>query len=293
MTVAAFDIALVKRPHTENLPGIKPVGFKLRTEFLDFQDVRRRFLGAGEWDAAEVPLGRYIALKAQGDDTLTAIPVFPWRSFRHGAIHVRNDGTVANPRDLEGRRVGVTDWFQTASIVARGLLANEYGVRLDRINWISGSIGGQAHQEVAAVKAPCGFVAEEASAPLSSLLAAGKIDAIIAGETLAGHKDGSVTHLIADHEQAEAAWYEETGIFPLMHVIAVRRAALGTGLSTGELERVFETARRTSSSSSDVKWRYGVTQNDKALNRLLSDAFAQGIGERPLRPGELFETSPG
>jgi 4,5-dihydroxyphthalate decarboxylase len=288
MAIPDFDLALVRRPHTEPLPTVATDGYSLNVVFTEFEEVRQRFLGEGDWHAAEIPLGRYIALKAGGDDTLTAIPVFPWRSFRHGAIHVRNDGSVTRPADLEGRRVGVTDWHQTAGIVARGLLAREYGVRLDRIDWVSGGLDGPPRREVAAVSGPRGVSVRSVETPLGRLLETGEIDAIISADPPKGQADGATTPLLPDHEAAEQTWYAQTGIFPLMHVITVRRTALDRIPSLDELHRVFEVAKSASTASRDLKWRYGLAENRPALDRLLADSYAQGIGARQLEADELF-----
>lgn len=289
MGIPNFDLAVVRRPHTEALPTVATDGYALNVVFAEFEEVRRRFLGEGAWHAAEIPLGRYIALKAGGDETLTAIPVFPWRSFRHGAIYVRTDGSVERPADLEGRRVGVTDWHQTAGIVARGLLAAEYGVRLDRIDWVSGGLNGAPRPEVAPVPEPRGFSLSRTDTPLGKLLAAGEIDAIISADPPTGPAAEGAKPLLKDHEALEASWYEQSGIFPLMHVIAIRREALDKIPSLDELHRVFEIAKSASDASQDAKWRYGLSENRAALDRLLADSFAQGIGARHLNSEDLFD----
>ncbi|MCB4770439.1 phosphate/phosphite/phosphonate ABC transporter substrate-binding protein [Ancylobacter sp. Lp-2] len=288
MTVPTFHLALVDRPHTRALGAIETDGYKLDVEFASFEEVRRGFLDEGRWDAAEFPLGRYIALKAAGDRNLTAIPVFPWRSFRHGAIYVRDDGSVSAPSDLERRRVGVTDWHQTAGIVARGLLANEYGVRLDRIDWVAAGLDAAPRPDPLPVPEPRGFAVQRSDTPLATLLQQGKIDAIIAADRPRG--SGS-RQLLADHSEAETAWFSRTGIFPVMHVIAIRRKSLSGRPTLDALHQLFEQAKASSSLAQEAKWNYGLDENRAALDRLLDDAFAQGIGETRLETEELFGPS--
>ncbi|MFK8250050.1 hypothetical protein [Ancylobacter terrae] len=285
MTVPTLRLALPERPHTLALASIATDGYALDVEFGSFEEVRHGFINEGRWDATEFPLGRYIALKAAGDASLIAIPVYPWRSFRHAAIHVRNDGSITSPADLEGRRVGVSDWHQTAGIVARGLLAREYGVRLERIEWVVAGVDGPPRVDTFPVPAPRGVALARSPVSLAELLRQGEIDAIIAADA---PRDGGTRPLIANLEQEEEAWFARTGIFPLMHVIAIRRSALGKIPSLDELQRVFELAKASSRPALDAKWRYGLKENEAALGRLLDDAFAQGIGERRLTPQDLF-----
>lgn len=288
MTVPTLHIALPERPHTRNLASVATEGYALDVEFGSFEEVRHGFINEGRWDATEFPLGRYIALKAAGDESLIAIPVYPWRSFRHAAIHVRDDGSIASPADLEGHRVGVSDWHQTAGIVARGLLAKEYGVRLDRIDWVAAGVDGPPRVDNYPVPAPRGVSLARSAVPLATLLRQGEIDAIIAADA---PRDGGTRPLIADVEQEEEAWFARTGILPLMHVIAIRRSALDKIPSLDELHRVFDLAKASSIAALDAKWRYGLKENEAALDRLLDDAFAQGIGERKLTQKDLFASN--
>ncbi len=287
MRTPSFEIALVERPHTAAL-GTPPIeGFNLDVIFAPFDEVRQGFLGKGLWDAAEMPLGRYIALKAAGQDALTAIPVFPWRSFRHGAIHVRADGSIRHPTDLHGRRVGVTDWHQTAGIVARGILAREFAVDLQAIEWVAGGLDSPPRENVAPVPDPRGFAVSHSDRSLASLLSSGEIDAIIAADPPTS-ATLPVTRLLENSDGLEEASFASTGIFPLMHTVAIRRGALDTQPAARSLEKLFTAAMSRSPVAGDPKWQYGLRRNLVAIERLLEDAFQQGIGLRRLEPAELF-----
>src|SRR2546421_485326 len=101
--------------------GIELSGVRLSVEEAFFGFVRFR-----EWEVTELSLGKYCALRAAGDDSVIPLPVFPSRSFRHSAIFVRDDGPVDDPSALAGRRIGVPEWTQTATVYARGLLQHQY-----------------------------------------------------------------------------------------------------------------------------------------------------------------------
>ena len=96
------------------------------------EEIFFRFTRFREWGASELSLAKYCSLRASGDDSLVAIPVFTSRAFRHSAIFVRADGPVDDPRALRGGRIGVPEWTQTATVYARGLLAHEFTSREER-----------------------------------------------------------------------------------------------------------------------------------------------------------------
>jgi 4,5-dihydroxyphthalate decarboxylase len=278
-------------------------------------EIFRRFL-AGEWDAAELSLGAYVARRSRGDDTLTAIPVFPSRLFRHSSLFVRKGSGIRTPADLAGRKIGLASWSQTAGIYVRALLAHERGVPLDSIEWIFGGINtpgaGEADAEL-----PAGFrQSKRDDVSLDTLLAAGEIDAVISPYLLnsARGPEAVTERLIAASVEAESDYYRRTGIFPIMHVVALRRPLHEAyPWLAQELLEAFEAAKRRSYARFDDPtlsrfpfpwaaeqarfarslfgedyWPYGIDANRKTLEAFLSYAVEQGVAARPLSPEELF-----
>jgi 4,5-dihydroxyphthalate decarboxylase len=88
--------------------------------------------------------GKYIGYASQGNSPFVGIPVFPSRVFRHSAFYVRSDRGKSGPKDLEGKRVGITEWAQTAGIYARGFLSETAGVDLRKIQWVQAGMNEAA-----------------------------------------------------------------------------------------------------------------------------------------------------
>jgi 4,5-dihydroxyphthalate decarboxylase len=157
---------------------------------------------------------------SEGDRTFVALPVFPVRMFRHGTIWVHRDAGIDAPRDLEGKRVGLSQFPQTAAIWIRGILAHDYGVDLASIAWLH----EPQFPAPPAVRELFQVAANTSGKPLDVLLTEGEIDAYlgarIAEET---HRHPRVRRLFPDYVERERDYYRRTGIFPIMHAIALRR----------------------------------------------------------------------
>jgi 4,5-dihydroxyphthalate decarboxylase len=107
---------------------------------LQIGEIFFRFPNYREYDLSEISVAKYASLISQGDESLTAIPVFPMRIVRHSSIYVRPDEPVQKPADLKGRRVGVPEWAQTAAVYSRGFLVHQYGMDLSSIEWIQAGV---------------------------------------------------------------------------------------------------------------------------------------------------------
>ena len=194
--------------------------------FPSIEEITYRFTRALEWDVSELSFGKYIALTSQGDAPMVAIPVFPSRVHRHSAIYVRRDRGIARPKDLEGRTVGIPEWAQTAGIYVRGILAEEYGVDLARIRWLQAGVNEPGRAEKVTLRLPAGIRYEaRPDTSLSEMLAQGEIDAAITARAPAAFvPDGPVVRLFPDYRAEEERVFRKTGIFPIMHLITIRRA---------------------------------------------------------------------
>jgi 4,5-dihydroxyphthalate decarboxylase len=278
--------------------------------FTKIEELFHRFLDVGEFDVAELSLAVYCALVSQGRDDFVAIPAFPARSFRHSAIYVRAGGPVREPADLRGRTVGVPVWAQTAGVWARGLLVHEYGLELAEIAW------RREREEPAEVDLPPGIVVEPAERGLDELLLDGEVDAVICARPPASfvQENPAVRRLFDDVEAVEAEYYERTGIFPIMHVVALRREvhdehpglaaqllaafedakcrslarALEGTIPSYPLPWAASHARAARALFGDDFWPYGVDANRTTLETFLAYAFEQGVCRRPLAVEELF-----
>jgi 4,5-dihydroxyphthalate decarboxylase len=314
-----LTLAIHDYDHTRDLvAGKVPVeGVRLRTIELTPPELNARFARLREWEVSEFGLGKFIALRAGGDETITAIPVFPARAFRHSAVYVADASPLTSLAELAGRRVGVPEWAQTAVVWARGLLTEHHGVDLASVDWYQAGVDEPGRREKVALQLPEGVrLTPRPDATLQQLLLAGELDAIITAQPPASFAegDGRVRRLLADHRAAEEAYVRATGIFPIMHTIAIRRDVYNAHPWVARnLVTAFEAAKRRSDdrlvdamsprlplpwAADDVArareafggdpYAYGIEPNRQTLDALLRYAFDQGVAARRMEVEELF-----
>jgi 4,5-dihydroxyphthalate decarboxylase len=196
--------------------------------FPSIEEITFRFIKSLEWDVSELSFGKYIALTSQGIAPMVAIPVFPSRVHRHSAIYVRGDSGIKTAKDLEGRAVGIPEWAQTAGIYVRGALAEEYDVDLAKIRWLQAGVNEPGRAEKVELKLPAGVSYRSRSdTSLSAMLASGEIDAVISARAPDAFSPGvGVVRLFPNYRAEEERFFRKTGIFPIMHLITIRRAVL-------------------------------------------------------------------
>lgn len=294
------------------IDGIELTWLRLSVEETFFRFVRYR-----EWELTELSLAKYCALRAAGDESVVGIPVFPSRCFRHSAIFVRADGPVDEPRALAGGRVGVPEWTQTATVYARGLLHHQYGVAVDDVDWIQAGTNEPGRVEGIPLSLPADIsLTPVPDRSLNELLLAGELDAVIAAHPPAEfeRKSGRVVRLFSDYRAVEERYYIETGVFPIMHVVAFRADVLERyPWAAMSLVKAFEEAKRRSlaravddnapkypipwsfANAQQAEamfgrdfWPYGIEPNRTTLEAFLGYAYEQGVCARALVPEELF-----
>ena len=244
--------------------------------------------------------------------------MFPSRAFRHSAIYVRSDSDIREPADLRGRIVGVRNYLNTAALVVRGLLADEYGVAANEISWRIGDVDQVERETIALPKLTMPFDIQAAprGATLADMLSSGEIDALIHYNPPRGFgtPQPHIRRMFADPVTAEQAYFRATGIFPIMHLVGVRRALLRDDPQLAlaiydAFSKAKELAMTDLLSESSPKislpwlnaavagtielagpdfWPYGVTRNKAALESLTRYAFEQGLTDRQTRLDELF-----
>jgi 4,5-dihydroxyphthalate decarboxylase len=222
MIAPALKTALARYQHTQPLQEgrVSPRGFT-----LDFEDVPviirafRRMVRALEFDVSEMAITTYLTAKAHGK-AFTAIPVFPMRAFHHGAILYNTASGIREPRDLEGRRVGVNRGYTvTTGLWARSILQHEYGVDLRTITWV---LSGDEH--VAEFKPPANVVSIDDGQTLEGLLASNDIPAAIGLKLDAPIPN--VTPLIPNARAHALQLLREGGLYPINHTVVVKNETL-------------------------------------------------------------------
>jgi len=269
----------------------------------------------GEFAASEMSLAALSAMVSQGDDRFAALPVFPARSFRHGAIYVHVDGP-RSVEDLASAQIGIPIWVQTAGVYVRGMLASRYGLDLTTITWVRAGVDVPGREEPAPFDAGPHQILSAADRTLDELLLSREVDAVISARPPASveRDDPRVRRLFDDPRAEDEAYYRDTGVFPIMHAIVVRRDVLAREPRLApELARAFTEAkdralrralaatvpsyplpwaatdaRSVQALLGDDFWPYGVDANEPTLRAFLADAHRQGLTDRLLEPSMLF-----
>ncbi|MEA2270965.1 MAG: 4,5-dihydroxyphthalate decarboxylase [Solirubrobacteraceae bacterium] len=297
---------------------VAPEGIELVYLALPVEETFYRMLRHREFDVAEMSLSSYAVSLLAGDPWLVAIPVFPSRAFRHSGVFVHRGSGIERPEDLRGKVVGVAEYQLTANVWIRGILAEHHGVPVQAVSYRTAGLEQPERPEKLALDLP----ADVDLAPLgtgrslSSALAAGEIDALYTPRApssfLAG--DPAVDRLWPDAAAAETAYFADTGIFPIMHVIVIRRALherhpwiarslfkAFTAARDLAYERLRETAalpymlpflpldqERVVAAMGRDFWSYGLEPNRHVLQTFLRYHHEQGLSARRIAPEELF-----
>lgn len=207
---------------------VKPVGFDLN--FLAINAPREIFdrMGGGqEFDASEFSSSEFIAGLSAGTTPFVALPFFPSRVFRHSMISINKRSGIKAPKDLEGKRVGVPLYTQTAAIFIRGMLQHDHGVDLSKIHWVQGAlnhVGTHGQPSVPPLLKKVDIEIADPKKSLSNLIDQGEIDAIFATSLPAAvRRNPDVVRLFPNYHEMERDYFKRTGIFPIMHLVAMRR----------------------------------------------------------------------
>jgi 4,5-dihydroxyphthalate decarboxylase len=282
-----------------------------------------RMVGGLEFDASELSASEFISLMGHGDSPFVAIPVFPSRVFRHGYIFANKRSGIRTPKDLEGRRVGLPLYTQTASIWVRGHLMHQFGVSIDTIRWVQGAVetaGSHGNPHALPLLRPVEIEQNRTGRPLAELLARGEIDAYLGSRkppTFGTNPD--VVRLLPNYRALERELYQRDRIFPIMHLVAIRRALyekepwIANSLYAAfvESKRIARARLRYAGSlAAMLPWLqdeieeidevfggdafpYGVEPNRPTLQALVQYMIEQHFIPRPIPVEELFVALPG
>lgn len=311
-------MALSGYEHTRDVAtgAVGVEGAELTTLTLPVEEIFYRFLHYREWHVSELSLAKYVSLRAAGDDSIQAIPVFPSRLCRHSSIFVRTDGPRA-PAELAGARVGVPEWAQTAAVYTRSLLVHEWDIPLRDVQWVQAGVNQPGRQEKVRLHLPEGVALHpEPARSLDGMLRDGELDAVLSAHPPASFERGEswITRLFPDYEPVEREYVARTGIFPIMHVVVIRSDVLErnpwvarnlltafTAAKDASLARLGEmTASRmplpwmpgrlaeARALLGPDPWPYGVEPNRVTLEAFARYAHEQGVAARCLEPEDLF-----
>ncbi|MEC7256525.1 MAG: ABC transporter substrate-binding protein, partial [Pseudomonadota bacterium] len=203
--------------------GVDLIPMLLTPEEMFFRAFRHQ-----AFDISELSLSSYAISVARGDPHYVAVPVFLSRAFRHTSVYIRTDRGIDTPADLKGRRIGIAEYQLSANVWIRGILEDHHGVLPSDITWVRGGMDTPGRPEKIKVDLPSDIRVEAApdGATLNDMLLAGEIDGFIGPRAPRCFAEGAETigRLWPDSMAAAERYFTETGIFPIMHVLGMRRA---------------------------------------------------------------------
>lgn len=316
ITYAGIDYPDRTRPLIHGT--VVPSGIRLRYVTMRPGELFRRVAQYTEFDAAEMSSSTYMNLLSRGDERYIAIPVFPSRNFRHGYIYVNRDAGIDQPSDLRGKKVGISEYQMTAGLFQRAALQHDYGVMPGELRWFQGGLNSPGYVERNEIPNPPGVSIEiiPEHKTLEGMLETGELDALFTPGRPRALLDGSgrVRRLFPNYVEVEQEYYRRTGIFPIMHLVVIRRDLyrqhpwLAISLLTAFIEaqrlgwkRLQDTGtlavmlpwlpaalEEILASMGPAFWPYGFAENNLILNKMCDYHLEQGLSNRRLTPEEMF-----
>ncbi|MFK8252309.1 ABC transporter substrate-binding protein [Ancylobacter terrae] len=308
LTLACGDYEII-RPLKEGV--VRPDGIELNIlTGADSATRHWRFLRNNEYDIAECSASSYIAARGRGMP-FRALPVFPHRRFRHGFIFINTGKGITKPTDLIGKKVGVKFYLVTATLWLRGILEHEYGVPHQSIDWYA-----ELDEDISFTPPPgLKLTRLPDDKSVETMLAEGELDAVLHPDIIDPilRKDPRVGRLFPDCKAEEEAYFERTGIFPIMHVLGLKQELVETHpWVVPNLYQAFDEAKNIAMKRmrnprlvplawyqeaweeqerllGPDPWEYGLSEaNSRNFETLVGYSHEQGLIDRRIPLDELF-----
>jgi 4,5-dihydroxyphthalate decarboxylase len=292
-------------------------GYELDITLAEPREIFAAALNERRFDICEMSMGSHIEETARGNADYIGVPVFLSRAFRHGSVYVRSDLGIEKPCDLQGRRIGVPDYSQTVGIWIRGILRDHYGVDLSGVEWRVGSLEGTPSTgPIAGASRFERIVSLAPGESLNGLLQSGEIDAVISPRPPGClYRPGAKVRRLFDPTlESEKAYFRDTGFFPIMHCLAVRKDAVDrdptlpallfatfseakalaqrelllTNYSRVSIPWLADHVEGVQSLLGTDPWRYGFQSSLAELTAMTRYAWEDRIADRKVDPSELF-----
>jgi 4,5-dihydroxyphthalate decarboxylase len=312
LAIGPYPHAAALRDGVVSVPGVE---FDLTT--APPAEIFWRLIRGAEFDISEMSLSAYTILLSRGDKSFVGLPIFPSRMFRHSFIFVRESSGVTVPDGLRGGRIGVPEYHMTAALFIRGLLSDDYGIKAEDVGWVQGGQDTPGRIERIELDLPTSVTLERVQdRALTDMLVAGEIDALATAALPRGFVNGTlpIKRLFSNARETEIDWYRRTGIFPIMHLMVIRREIheqypwLAVRLCEAFSEakaRYYDALEESAFGLSplplsvhdlEFAWAnfgrdflpYGVTRNEPTLKSALRYSTEQFLSARPVKVEELF-----
>jgi len=299
---------------------VQPEGIDLNFIPLPVEETFYRQLAFSEFDVSEMSLSSFVLTLNQETPPFVAIPVFPSRYFRHQTMFVNGNSGITAPEDLKGKRVGVPEYQITAGVWQRGMLQDEYGVQPRDMKFFSGGVEEIGRVEKIRLDLPDDISVQPIGPgdTLSQMLSSGELDALFTAHVPSCfYTHNHVKRLFPDYKDTEKAYFAKTGIFPIMHIVALKRDVYEQNPWIAKsLMKAFEGSLRlamddlmyrssmkvmlpwladhveeTTRAMGDDFWTYGVERNRHVLETFLGYSHDQGLANQVWKPEDIFVKS--
>jgi 4,5-dihydroxyphthalate decarboxylase len=298
--------------------SVVPEGIDLNVLELPVEETFFRMARYREFDVSEMSMSSYMVSLHRDPQPFIAIPVFPSRFFRHSSIFISAKSGIREPKELAGRKIGTPEYQMTAPVWIRGILSDDYGVRPDGVEYWTGGEEETRRDEKIKLDLPPNFrvcpIGPDKT--LAGMIAAGEIDALHTARAPSTFysKPDAVRRLFPDFVAVEREYYRRTKIFPIMHVVAIRREvyeknrwiAMSLYKAFAEAQRrTYRSLRETAAHKAMLPWltahvedvvremgedwwSYGFHANRHVLETFLRYHHEQGLSKRQLKPEDMF-----
>ncbi len=315
-----FASANYDRFHALQDGRVSPEGIDLNFLSLPVEETFYRQLKFEEFDVSEMSLSSYVLTLNQPDPTFTAIPVFPSRYFRHQTMFVNTNSGIESPSDLVGKRVGLPEYQITAGVWQRGMLQDQYGIALQDMSFFTGGVETTGRSEKLSFNLPDGVslhpINEDQT--LSQMLSAGELDAVFSASVPpCFYTDAHVQRLFPQYKAVEKEYFQQTGIFPIMHVVVIKRdllernpwvakslmKAFNQSLQYAKEDLLYRSSLKvmlpwladhveeTQAALGQDYWTYGIEANRTVLETFLRYSHEQGLANKRWAPEDIFHRS--
>jgi 4,5-dihydroxyphthalate decarboxylase len=282
------------------------------------------FSGPQTYGVTEIGLVPFILAYANDDfRDYSLLPIFPLRLFRHKSVFIRSDRGIEKPEDLKGKTIGTAGYASSSLTWMRGIFQDEYGVTPEDVEWVissgdsSADLSGKTSKQEQVFPDGISIRMGPEGKDESDLLESGEVDALFHAAEPRAYVQGHpmVARLFPDYRSTERDYYSRTGIFPIMHAVAIKKSlakqnpwlieAAFNAYSQSK-KMAFEYMAKIAWAKESLPWfgqefaetralmgdnyySYGIKPNRKTLEALFRYSYEQGLSSRELTIEELFE----
>jgi 4,5-dihydroxyphthalate decarboxylase len=284
-TPVTLRVAIGDYPHTAPLKRDEIASPWLKLDFVEVKPMHKAFkpmVREHAYDASEMALVTYLQAVAYNKG-LKLLPAAMLARFQHGTVLYNAERGRLLPSDLRGKRIGVRSYSQTTGVWIRGILENDYGIDLSRVQWVTFEDG-----HVAEAKDPPSVIRARPDQDITQMLLDGELDAAIYGAAIPD--DRRLRSVIPDPDAAARAWYAKHRLVPVNHMVVVtEELARANPQAVAELYRLLEAGKQAAGSLGPIDTSpFGKEANRPCLEMLIAYAAQQGLISRRLDVDELW-----